>query len=266
MMWKERLTLPRIIAIVLLSLVPFAMIILGLHGLFCGLFITPASLLGFFVWPCATIAGYYFLITSKKDLFDKIVVSILLLVGFVIIDLATLLWGPLKKLEHYKDASVAEAYEARGPLFEIMPDLKETGTPQKTESYRYVWSGYILLMWETNTLICEYSEAEYEIEKARLEERYVFQTEPMQNDFPPSDSPDEQFCESTAEIDDYIFRTLCVDGEYKDETRYPDQLMFVGTNDTTREIVYLATDDPERDYIESLDEYILEICGWKYIR
>ena len=42
--------------------------------------------------------------------------------------------------------------------------------------------------------------------------------------------------------------------------------MFVGTNDATREIVYLATDDPERDYIEALDEYILEVCGWKYIR
>lgn len=108
MTWTERLILPRIIAMVLLSLVPLAMIVLGLYGLFRGLLITLSSLLGFFVWPCGTIVGYFFLITSKKDLFDKIVVSILLLVGFVIIDLATLLWGPLKKLERYKGDSVSE--------------------------------------------------------------------------------------------------------------------------------------------------------------
>lgn len=140
------------------------------------------------------------------------------------------------------------------------------GAPQKTESYRYVWFGYILLMRETNTLICEYSEADYEIEKTRLEEHYVFQTGPMQNDFPPSDSPDQQFCEPIAEIDGYVFRMLSIEGEYDYEISYPERLMFVGTNDTTREIVYLATYDFECNSIEALDEYILEVCGWKYIR
>lgn len=258
MTWKERFTVPRIIALTAASLIPLVVTVLGLRETANGILITPAFLFGFFLFPCGAIVGFFFLITSRMKLWGKILLSILLFICFVTLDFATLLWGTLEDLDRYKNAAAMEAYEEHEQLVGTMPDLEELGMPEQTEYYRYDFS---CLFWlEAETLICQYNEADYMEEKARLEERYVFQEEPFQRSYA------EPLCESTAEIDDYIFRTLCVDGEYKDEIRYPDQLMFVGTNDATREIVYLATDDPELDYIEALDEYILVDCGWKYIR
>ncbi len=246
------------ISIVLLSLVPLGAVALGLRETVNGILITPAFMIGYFLLPFGTIAGFFFLITSRMKLWGKIVLSILLFTCFVTLDFWTLLFGTLEDLDHYKNAVAMEAYEEQERLVEIMPDPEKLGMPEQTEYYRYDFSS--LFFWEAETLICQYSEADYMEEKARLEECYVFQEEPFRH------YSTAQLCEPTAEIDGYTFRTLCVEVEYKDEIRYPDQLMFVGTNDETQEIVYLATDDPERDYIASLDEYILEICGWKYIR
>lgn len=49
MTWKERLTTPRIIALVLLSLVPLGAVALGLQEIANGILITPAFLFGFFL-------------------------------------------------------------------------------------------------------------------------------------------------------------------------------------------------------------------------
>jgi len=258
MTWKERLTLPRIIAILLLSFIPLVVTVLGLRETANGILITPAFMIGYFLLPCGAIVGFFFLITSRMKRWGKILLSILLFICFVTLDFATLLWGTLEDLDRYKNAAAVEAYEEHGQLVGTMPDLEELGMPEQTEYYRYDLSK--LFWWGAETLICQYSDADYMEEKARLEERYVFQEKPFQRSYT------EPLCEPTAEIDGYTFRILSIEGAYKDEIRYPDSLMFVATNDATQEIVYLATDDPERDYIEALDEYILEVCGWKYIR
>lgn len=255
---NTRFTLPRIIALTAASLIPIVVMVLGLRETANGILITPAFISGFFLFPCGAIVGFFFLITSRMKRWGKILLSILLFACFVTLDFGTLLFGTLEDLDHYKNAAAMEAYEEHEQLVATMPDLEELGVPEQTEYYRYDFS---CLFWlEAETLICQYSEADYMEEKARLEERYVFQEKPFQRSYT------EPLCEPTAEIDGYTFRTLSVEGTYKDEIRYPAFLMFVGTNDAAREIVYLATDDPERDYIEALDEYILEVCGWKYIR
>lgn len=43
-------------------------------------------------------------------------------------------------------------------------------------------------------------------------------------------------------------------------------MYLIATNDATREIVYLFFFDDDLDYIEDLDEFIRNDCGWKHIR
>jgi hypothetical protein len=68
-------------------------------------------------------------------------------------------------------------------------------------------------------------------------------------------------CEPVVELDGYTFRTLSLE-----DFNYPKRLMFVATNDDTKQIVYLSFYDDDLDYIVSLEEFLMDDCGWKHIR
>ena len=70
-------------------------------------------------------------------------------------------------------------------------------------------------------------------------------------------------CEPTAEINGYLFRALSID-EY--ELNYPKNMVLIATNADENEIVYMNFCDDDLDYIEVLDEFINDECGWKHIR
>lgn len=258
MTWKERLTLPRIIALAVFSLVPLGIIALGLWKILSGTFITPGVLLGFFLLPCCLFIGSFFLITSKMNPFVKAVLMLPILVAFVLLFVEAILIGPMISMDHYEDAEAAEAYAANKKRVAAMPNLEDLGSPEAMEFYSYRFLAHVSFEWEADTLICRYTEDDYAAEKARLDEQFIFQTEPMRV------YGDSTLCYPTAEIDGYSFRTLSVGGEY--EINYPKQLMLVGTNDETQEIVYLASNDPELDYLDDLSGYILDECGWQHIR
>ena len=69
--------------------------------------------------------------------------------------------------------------------------------------------------------------------------------------------------ERTTDIDGYSFRMLSTD-EY--DMNYPKDVALIATNDETKEIVYLSFHDQDIDYIDSMDKFILDDCGWKHIR
>ena len=258
MTWKERLTLPRIIAIVLLSLIPLVVTVLGLRVILTGTFITSGVLLAFFILPCCLMAGSFFLITSKTKPLVKALLMLPILVAFVLLFAEAIVIGPMISLDRYENSEAAEDYAANEKRVAAMPNLEDLGSPEAIEFYRYRYFAFVSFEWDADTLICRYAEDDYAAEKARLDERYIFQTEPMRV------YGDSTLCYPTAEIDGYSFRALSVGGEY--EINYPKQLMLVGTNDETQEIVYLASDDPELDYLDDLSGYILDECGWQHIR
>ena len=113
-------------------------------------------------------------------------------------------------------------------------------------------------MWNADILICRYSEAEYSAEKDTLNSRYSFQTELL--------NAGETECLPQAEIGGYSFRIPSISNEYADEIDYPKQFILVGTNDETKEIAYIAFRDPDIDYIDDLNEFILNNCGWQHVR
>ena len=47
---------------------------------------------------------------------------------------------------------------------------------------------------------------------------------------------------------------------------YPKSMVLIGTNDETHEIVWSYYDDDDLDWIPDPQEFLLEDCGWKYIR
>ncbi|MBQ8404520.1 MAG: hypothetical protein IJX55_08900, partial [Clostridia bacterium] len=106
-------------------------------------------------------------------------------------------------------------------------------------------------------LISEYNEEEYEVQKALLNEKYIFQSEEM--------GAFDTVCEHTAVVDGYFFRTLSVEGEYK-YINYPKNMFLIGTNDQTKEIVYMYFNDIDLDYISSLEDFINDDCGFEHMR
>ena len=72
-------------------------------------------------------------------------------------------------------------------------------------------------------------------------------------------------CNPFAKINDYSFRVLDINEEYSLEIDYPKRLVFIATNDQDNSISYTAFYDDDLDYIESLEEFLLNDCGWKYI-
>ena len=66
-------------------------------------------------------------------------------------------------------------------------------------------------------------------------------------------------------LDGYEFRFLEMDSDtYR--LSYPHYMILVGTNDETHEIVWSYYDDDDLDWIPDPERFLLEDCGWKFIR
>lgn len=128
------------------------------------------------------------------------------------------------------------------------------GETTNVEHY-HVSSFAFIFSSETDYLICQYSQEEYETQKNRLNSVYTFQTETIKDRY--------SSCEPTAEIDGYQFKMLSIE---QSEYGYPKNVYLIGYSDAAREIVYLEFYDIDLDYIRSLKEFIIDECGWKYIR
>lgn len=124
------------------------------------------------------------------------------------------------------------------------------------EYYYYEGNGSIFT-WTSDVLICGYSDKTYQEHLSWLEDHYVIQQEQV--------SAHEYILEPRVSVDGYDFRMLSFE-ETEYQLDYPKYMVFIATNDETQEIVWLYYEDPDIDYIRSLEEHILNDCGWKHIR
>ena len=231
---KEQIAKPRLIAYFLFCLLPLTVILFGIFLLMKDTLFNVTFAIGFLFLPLITAVVLFFLIFSMVKRWKKIILSIFLLVVFVVSFFAITVLGKMEMLSRYEN-EVAVWHEK-------LPERTEIGEPEKIEYYDYFSSVVGIFTCDTDTLICQYDAEQYAAQKALLEEKYVFQTE-----------------EGTAEVGKYIFRI--VEGEH-----YPKEILFVATNEHTREIVYMFFYDDDLDDIESLQDFLYDDCGWKYIR
>lgn len=106
-------------------------------------------------------------------------------------------------------------------------------------------------------MICRYDQSEYLRQKALLDQKYTFQTDPMYSS--------DYVCQPTAQIDGYHFRLLSIEGDYQEYVEYPKHLTLIACSDQTNEIVYVSFRDDDLDDISSLEELISQDLGWTYV-
>ena len=149
------------------------------------------------------------------------------------------------------EASVAEA------LPDALPSPLELGSPESVVLHKYLFSN-ILFTQKADTLLCKYDAADYETEKAALEARYRFRTEPLESGYVGAQLA------SYVRIGEDSFRFLFP--EDGNDSEFYKRSFLVVTNDAEHEIGYILFGDFDLDCTRSLTEFINEDCGWKYIR
>ncbi len=247
-------TKPKILAFSLLCLLPVALMILGARQLlFSSRLFNLTFALSFIVLPVFTILLFALVLYLVNKRFARIILNTLVFILFVVLFFTISAFGLTERLYLYENEQVKSHY-TQNVL--CMPALSEFSNTEKLEFYNYTSYGLFgIIDYDTDTLICKYSEDEYLTHKKLLDKKYIYQNN-LLDDSEYSNNP-------VAKINGYVFRALSSD-EY--ELTYPKEIVFTATNDEENEILYMYFYDIELDYIESLEEFILNDCGFKYVR
>ena len=216
--------------------------------------------------PCVVIplvaAGLLALcLFSNGKTLRKAILSGLVLVLFAISFVCGVFFGRFEKVAHYEGETAEHHYVTAQNKNTLMPTPDKVGQPADIEYHR-IAASFCIFSSETDYLICRYAADDYALCKAALETDYTFQTEPI---FLYRNGSYSRGCEPTAELDGYHFRLLSTE-TYKKAIDFPKEVMLIGYSDDAREIVYLSFEDIDLDYVSSLEEFIVNECGWKYVR
>lgn len=246
------------IAFAVACILPVGLLLLSVLLLLGNPVLNRTFLVGYFILPVSVILLLKLTIFSKLKVLPKVFISILLLfflaVGFFFITTV----GKMELVSRYQNEEAAQNYADIVSDYHGMPSLDDVGNPVALEYVDYFSQQMIYFDVDVKALKCTYDASEYAQEKASLEDRFFFQAEPV--------SAHEYTAEPTVLMDGYTFRMLSFGGEYDNAFEYPKYMMFIATNDTTNEIIYLYFVDADIDYIENLSDFILYDCGWRHIR
>jgi len=259
---KLRATRKRILAFILLTLIPLSFVVLGLIShLVVGQIVSVFSLFTWFILPLVgegLLAIAVFAELRIRVLWRGVAIALLLIL-LMAASLHLYIWAPYELFQRYENEDameLSEYYRKETEGFPHMPTLTELASPENIAFCSY-YSRAAIFDWCSCMLIVRYTPEDYVSEKAALQEKFTFQEEPLGW---------QELCEPTAEVSGYTFRVLSVEGEYEHIYEYPYKMMLIGTNDKTHELVYLTFLDRDLDYIEDLATFILEDCGFRYVK
>ena len=220
--------------------------------------LSSAYVMSYFVLPALTLAVLPPIICQSEDRSDRVIFTTIVLAGFFIMTMIFRYEGRFPTYAAYSGQEGLSRYESYvGTYVDPLPELEDLGQPADVEFHYFANRSAALLGSDCSTLICTYSPDDYATMTAELEDRYTFHTEPLdagETDLPPLYT-----------LDGYEFRFL----EMHMDTyhlMYPKTMILIGTNDETHEIVWSCYDDDDLDYIPDPVDFLLEDCGWKYIR
>lgn len=253
---KFGFTKDRLIGFILCVSLPVFAITLGIRMLMKGTLFNFGFAIAYFLIPLFTAGLLAWCIFSGSKTLRKTITSGAILALFAVSFLCSFIFVGFVQAKRYEGTQAQIQYAAVKNENPLMPELSGIGQPAAIE-YDNIVTAFFLFYAETDYLICRYTPDEYEMQKAALETDYAFQETVITGDF--------SNCDPSVEIDGYRFRLLSPD-EYKGEIFYPKNLVLIGFSDAAREIVYAAFEDADLDYISSLEDFITNDCGWKYIR
>ena len=254
---KERISKKRVIIFFITAILPILSIALGCLLLFADTLFNMAFFITHVAIPTISIAFLAMIIFSKRRVVVKTLLTIFVLFAFIVSFLISSMVGTFEMLTYKSDDEIGQTYTDVCQNFDSMPTLEEVGNYTKVEHYDYFSSCFGIFTCDADTLIVHYDSTEYQKQKNLLDNKYVFQKGEMMSC--------GYTCNPFAKINDYSFRVLDINEEYGLEIDYPKRLVFIATNDQDNSISYTAFYDDDLDYIESLEEFLLNDCGWKHI-
>ena len=246
------------IGLFIAGLIPAIWLLLGLYIWIPGdAVLTFSFILTYLLLPTVALILLWRTIRGKKHTAWKWILSILILSLSVFIGVTLMEVGHFSLYDHAEGQKALDKYEEDIGHYDLMPEAADLGAPEKIE-YHYFYNQWVTF-FDSNcyTLICTYSPGDYASMTAQLDSRYTFHTEPLDagdTDLPPLYT-----------LKGYQFRFLEMDTETYD-LWYPKYMILVGTNDETHEIVWSYYDDDDLDYIPDPEDFLLDDCGWKFIR
>ena len=246
---KKHFNIYDILSLAFLCILPVIAIIKGVGLVKDGMILTNSIIFTFFALPIIAVLLFVIILVKAKKTWAKVVMCMAVLIVSLFLFIGFCGFQKYETIVCYENEELQEQYAEN--VNEFMPALTEISKPEKLEYYHYEGSRFVF-QWESNALICKYSADEYLLQKASLDEKYVFMLDDRINNQ-----------ELITDIDGYSFRMLST-SEY--EMDYPKENVLIATNDVTKEIVYLNFYDQDLDYIETPKEFILDNCGWEHIR
>ena len=189
----------------------------------------------------------------KSVLCVVLVIAVLVLVGSCV----NFVYGSntSKNIKHYRE--LTENVEA-------LPKLDELGKYNEY-SFKYYQKNMLIFFSDAYILKVFYDKENYEKEKSKLDEKYVFETEVLY-DY-RYDAEEEKYIkvypkQPNFQIDTFDMRILSWDKHSVRE--YPHDFVFVGTSDKEQSICYIYYLDTDLDYIDtSFEEFLRKECGWE---
>ena len=163
--------------------------------------------------------------------------------------------NPLQKLEDF----LPEGSNGRAAL-----GSPELGSPEEMTLHEYE-SNVLVFTSQAKILLCRYSPEDYPRQKERLEAQYRFRTEPLETGLSQGEEP--RTLQPYARLGADEFRFLWPqDGANQYGDRFYMSCLLLITNDSTRELGFLAFRDEDLDLAPDLPKFLQTYCGWELVR
>ena len=137
-------------------------------------------------------------------------------------------------------------------------DILERVGDYEDAYYQYYFHNMGIFTSEASTLILEYTPENYALEKQKIEDEYIFQKAPIE---------DEAFGgvifeEYEFNIGEWEFICCYSDGWTKFE--YVDRFRIVGFNERENSIAYLDFEDNDLDSIDDAEDFIIQYFNYDF--
>lgn len=254
---EKRVTLLRVLSMILAGLLPLGVLLLGCLMLLGGAIFNIAQAWTFMLLPLLVIVLSGLTIFSRQGTLAKWGGMFVIYLIAVPLFLFSCFFGRFELLQPTTRDELVQVYAdiRNDDLFmhPFLPTLEEIGEPADVTLYEYFASQAVFFTQDVYTLVARYEPTEYASQIQAIQANYAFMNEPQ--------GYGEHFCEPAADMGGYHFRMIDAP-----EVDYPQLLGFIATNDATKEIVYMSFCDYDLDWIEDLTDFLNEDCGWEHIR
>lgn len=200
----------------------------------------------FFLLPLLSICLEVIIAKKRKSMGTKktVLFTCLVTVLWLLLSLSWLSLGTLRTMEVNRNISPEEKLPLSS-LNQVIdePILEEAESISLYQFFEKSW----VFFTHADTCICRFPQDAFEDKKHALQTAYRL--------------PDNDPVTGPWIVEDFCFFWIKME-DYDD---YPKELLLWGFNDRTKEFAWIHFRDQDLDYIDSMQDFISENCGWRYI-